>query len=269
MGPALDTGAPYTFHFSLSHFSLLPPPAISVEALNVSYDRKRVLSAVYLELERGRVYGLLGPNGAGKSTLIKAIQGLVEMDTGRVEINGQAPETQHKSVVYVPQRDDVDLTFPATVYDVVRMGRFPHVRLLRGFRQNDHDAIETALDKLGIAALRDRQIGQLSGGQQQRVFLARAMAQEADIWLLDEPFVGVDATTEASIMDLLKGLAAEGRTIVVIHHDLSTVRAYFDRVILLNQRIVAVGPTEDVFTDERVAETYGGQGVIQHRTNHL
>ena len=247
---------------------MLPPP-INVEALNVSYDRKRVLSAVYLTLERGRVYGLLGPNGAGKSTLIKAIQGLIDTDTGRVKINGEPPAAQRKHVVYVPQRDDVDLTFPATVYDVVRMGRFPHVRLLRGFRQNDRDAIDRALDKLGIAALRDRQIGQLSGGQQQRVFLARAMAQEADIWLLDEPFVGVDATTEANIMDLLKELAREGRTVVVIHHDLSTVRAYFDRVILLNQRIVAVGPTDEVFTDERVAETYGGQEMIQHRTNHL
>lgn len=247
----------------------MPSPPIRVEALNVSYDRKRVLSAVYLELERGRVYGLLGPNGAGKSTLVKAIQGLIDMDTGRVEINGEPPHTQRKHVVYVPQRDDVDLTFPATVYDVVRMGRFPHVGLLQRFRENDRDAIETALGKLGIAPLRDRQIGQLSGGQQQRVFLARAMAQEADIWLLDEPFVGVDATTEASIMALLKDLAAEGRTIVVIHHDLSTVPAYFDRVILLNQRIVAVGPTEEVFTDERVAETYGGQAAIQHRTNLL
>ncbi len=244
-------------------------PAIQVEALNVSYDRKRVLTAVYLTLEHGYVYGLLGPNGAGKSTLVKAIQGLIDTDTGRVEINGQDPKRQHKEVVYVPQRDDVDWTFPATVYDVVKMGRFPHVGLMRGFRQNDRDAIEHALDKLGIEALRDRQIGQLSGGQQQRVFLARAMAQEADIWLLDEPFVGVDATTEANIMDILRGLAAEGRTIVVIHHDLSSVKAYFDRVILLNQRIVAYGPTEEVFTEQRVSETYGSPTAIQHDTNLL
>ncbi len=249
--------------------AIAPPPAIRVEALNVSYDRKRVLSAVYLELEPGFVYGLLGPNGAGKSTLIKAIQGLIDTDTGRVEINGQDPRHQHKEVVYVPQRDDVDWTFPATVYDVVKMGRFPHVGLLRGFTAEDRRSIEVALDKLGIAALRDRQIGQLSGGQQQRVFLARAMAQEADIWLLDEPFVGVDATTEANIMDILRGLAAEGRTIVVIHHDLSSVRAYFDRVILLNQRIVAYGPTDEVFTEERVAEAYGSQTAIQHDTNLL
>ena len=242
---------------------------MQVEALNVSYDRKRVLSAVYLTLDRGLVYGLLGPNGAGKSTLVKAILGLIDLDTGRIEVNGGPIEDRRKSVVYVPQRDDIDLTFPATVYDVVRMGRYPHMRILRGFTKEDQRAIDEALQQLGISHLRDRQIGQLSGGQQQRVFLARAMAQEADIWMLDEPFVGVDATTEAKIMDILHGLADEGRTIVVIHHDLSTVRSYFDRVILLNQRIVAYGDTATVFTDEKVAEAYGAQTAIEHRTNLL
>ncbi len=244
-------------------------PAIQVEALNVSYDRKRVLSAVYLTLESGHVYGLLGPNGAGKSTLFKAILELIDIDTGRVSIHGEPLESQRKNVVYVPQRDDIDLTFPATVYDVVRMGRFPHVRMLRGLSKADRAAIANALEKLGIAHLKDRQIGQLSGGQQQRVFLARAMAQEADIWMLDEPFVGVDATTEARIMEILRDLAAQGRTVVVIHHDLSTVAAYFDRVILLNQRIVAFGDTSQVYTDQRVAETYGSNTAIEHRTNLL
>jgi len=243
--------------------------AIQVEALNVSYDRKRVLSAVYLNLEPGFVYGLLGPNGAGKSTLFKAILALIEVDTGRVLIKNGAAQDIRKEVVYVPQRDDVDLTFPATVHDVVRMGRFPHVRLIQGLGKKDKIAIDDALEKLGISHLRDRQIGQLSGGQQQRVFLARAMAQEADIWFLDEPFVGVDATTEARIMTLLHDLANEGRTVIVIHHDLSTVRDYFDKVILLNHRIVAYGDTKEVFTDEKVAETYGSQTSIQHRTNLL
>ena len=246
-----------------------PVPAIEVKALNVSYDRKRVLSAVHLRLDGGFVYGLLGPNGAGKSTLFKAILELIEPDTGQVLVRGRELDEQRKAVVYVPQRDDIDLTFPASVYDVVRMGRFPHVRILRGLTAKDRDAIETALDKLGIANLRDRQIGQLSGGQQQRVFLARAMAQEADIWMLDEPFVGVDATTEANIMAILHELADAGKTVVVIHHDLSTVRDYFDRVILLNQRIVAYGDTREVFTDERVAETYGANTAIEHRTNLL
>jgi len=245
------------------------PPAVQVEALNVSYDRKRVLSAVYLTLESGNVYGLLGPNGAGKSTLFKAILELIDTDTGRILIHGGPIDDQRANVVYVPQRDDIDLTFPATVYDVVRMGRFPHVRVLKGLTKKDEEAITTSLEKLGISHLRDRQIGQLSGGQQQRVFLARAMAQQADIWLLDEPFVGVDATTEARIMEILHDLADQGRTVVVIHHDLSTVRNYFDRVILLNQRIVAYGPTEEVFTDERVAEAYGSQTSIQHKTNLL
>ncbi len=243
--------------------------AIQVEALNVSYDRKRVLSAVYLNLKPGLVYGLLGPNGAGKSTLFKAILDLIEIDTGRVLINGGSVLDIRKEVVYVPQRDDVDLSFPATVYDVVRMGRFPHVSLLKRIGKNDKNAIDEALEKLGISHLRDRQIGQLSGGQQQRVFLARAMAQQADIWFLDEPFVGVDATTEARIMTLLHDLANQGRTVIVIHHDLSTVRNYFDMVILLNQRIVAYGKTSEVFTDEKVAETYGSQTSIQHRTNLL
>ncbi len=243
--------------------------AIQVEALNVSYDRKRVLSAVYLNLKPGLVYGLLGPNGAGKSTLFKAILDLIEIDTGRVLINGGSVLDIRKEVVYVPQRDDVDLSFPATVYDVVRMGRFPHVSLLKRIGKNDKNAIDEALEKLGISHLRDRQIGQLSGGQQQRVFLARAMAQQADIWFLDEPFVGVDATTEARIMTLLHDLANQGRTVIVIHHDLSTVGNYFDMVILLNQRIVAYGKTSEVFTDEKVAETYGSQTSIQHRTNLL
>jgi ABC-type Mn2+/Zn2+ transport system ATPase subunit len=243
--------------------------AIQVEALNVSYDRKRVLSAVYLNLKPGLVYGLLGPNGAGKSTLFKAILDLIDVDTGRVLVNGGSVQDIRKEVVYVPQRDDVDLSFPATVYDVVRMGRFPHVSLMQRLGKADKLAINEALEKLGISHLKDRQIGQLSGGQQQRVFLARAMAQQADIWFLDEPFVGVDATTEARIMTLLHDLANQGRTVIVIHHDLSTVRNYFDQVILMNQRIVAYGKTSEIFTDEKVAETYGSQTSIQHRTNLL
>ena len=245
------------------------PAAIRVEGLNVSYDRKRVLSAVYLELEAGLVYGLLGPNGAGKSTLFKAILGLLDADTGRILVDGDPVEQRRRDIVYVPQRDDIDLSFPATVEDVVRMGRYPHMRILRGMTAADRAAVDDALMQLRIEHLRDRQIGQLSGGQQQRVFLARAMAQQADIWLLDEPFVGVDATTEARIMELLHELADAGRTIVVIHHDLSTVASYFDRVVLLNQRVVAYGDVEQVFTDERVAEAYGSQPAVQHRTNWL
>jgi ABC-type Mn2+/Zn2+ transport system ATPase subunit len=249
--------------------SLASQHTIQVEGLNVSYDRKRVLSAVYLTLDPGNVYGLLGPNGAGKSTLFKAILELIDIDTGRILIKGGSVLDIRKEVVYVPQRDDVDFSFPATVYDVVRMGRFPHVHWLRRFGKSDQLAVDEALEKLGIAHLRERQIGQLSGGQQQRVFLARALAQEADIWFLDEPFVGVDATTEGNIMELLHSLADEGKTIVVIHHDLSTVESYFDKVILLNQRIVAFGDTKEIFNEQRIAETFGSQTAIQHRTNLL
>ena len=244
-------------------------PALSIEALNVSYDRKRVLSAVYLELAPGFVYGLLGPNGAGKSTLFKAVLDLIDVDTGRISVHGDPIGERRRDVVYVPQRDDIDFTFPATVLDVVKMGRYPHMRILRGYSRADRAAVEEALERLGVGHLRDRQIGELSGGQQQRVFLARAMAQRADVWLLDEPFVGVDATSEARIMELLRALAAEGRTVVVIHHDLSTVPAYFDRVILLNQRVVGYGDTGAVFTEERVAEAYGANTSLEHATNLL
>ena len=228
-----------------------------------------MLSAVYLDLAPGYVYGLLGPNGAGKSTLFKAVLDLIDVDTGRVLVHGRPVGERRRDVVYVPQRDDIDFTFPATVYDVVKMGRYPHMRILRGFSADDRAAVDDALARLGITHLRDRQIGELSGGQQQRVFLARAMAQRADVWLLDEPFVGVDATSEAKIMDILRGLAADGRTVVVIHHDLATVRDYFDRVILLNQRIVAYGDTDVVFTEERVAEAYGANTSLEHATNLL
>lgn len=242
---------------------------VSVKALNVSYDKKRVLSSVYLNLEFGNVYGLLGPNGAGKSTLFKAVLDLIDYDTGDIKIGKKSIEEYRKEVVYVPQRDDIDMTFPATVYDIVKMGRYPHLGLFQKLTKHDKKEIEDALKEMGVTHLRDRQIGQLSGGQQQRVFLARAKAQEAQIWLLDEPFVGIDATTEAKIMELLHKEAEEGKCVVVIHHDLSTVKSYFDKVILLNRRIVAYGNTDEVFTDRLVAETYGSQMAIQHKTDML
>ena len=244
-------------------------PAVEIEGLNVAYDRKRVLSSVYLNLPQGLLYGVLGPNGAGKSTLFKAILDLIEVDTGKVLVLGKPAREQHRELVYVPQRDDVDWDFPATVQDVVKMGRYAGKRPWLGLNAADREAVEGALNRLGIAHLRDRQIGQLSGGQQQRVFLARAMAQEAKIWLLDEPFVGVDATTEANIMELLHELSREGRTILVIHHDLSTVRLYFDRVILINQRIIAEGEVESTLTESKVSETFGAQMNLVHRTNML
>lgn len=239
---------------------------ISVKGLSVSYDRKRVLTNIYLDIEPGLIYGLIGPNGAGKSTLFKAILGLIETNSGKISIEGKPIEKERKRVVYVPQRDDVDWTFPATVYDIVLMGRYPHKKLFQRMDAHDHDIATQAMEDLGIANLKERQIGELSGGQQQRVFLARAMAQEAEVFLLDEPFVGVDVTTEDQIIKSLKRLASEGKTLLVVHHDLATVKDYFDKVILLNQRMIAYGDTATTFTDENIAKAYRSQLPILHKT---
>ena len=210
---------------------------ISVSGLSVSYERKRVLTNIFLEMEAGKTYGVVGPNGAGKSTLFKAILGLVETNTGTVRINGKGIETQRKEVVYLPQKNDVDWTFPATVFDIVLMGRYPHKKIYQRLSKTDKLMAVDALEEVGMTEFRDRQIGELSGGQQQRVFLARALCQEADIFFLDEPFVGVDVLTEEKIIQILKRLAGEGKTLLVVHHDLSTVEDYFDKVVLMNQRL--------------------------------
>lgn len=242
---------------------------ITIDDLSVSYERKRVLSNIYLRLAAGHIYGVLGPNGAGKSTLFKAILGLVERSAGEIQVNGLPPETQRSEIVYVPQKSEVDWTFPATVYDVVMMGRYPHKSVFSRINAKDRAKANAALEELGITNLKNRQIGELSGGQQQRVFLARALCQEADIFFLDEPFVGVDITTEEKIITVLKRLAESGKTLLVVHHDLSTVQAYFDQVILLNQRLIAYGPTEQIFTEEHIAKAYGGQLPILHQLGVL
>lgn len=244
-------------------------PAISVKGLSVSYERKLVLSNIYLEIEHGFLYGIIGPNGAGKSTLFKALLGLLDPNAGEILVEGQSIKANRKRVVYVPQKSDVDWSFPATVLDVVLMGRYPHKKLFQRLDKEDKQMAMAALEEMGIADLSKRQIGELSGGQQQRVFLARALCQQADIFFLDEPFVGVDMTTEEKIIQLLKKLASEGKTLLVVHHDLSTVREYFDKVILLNQRLIASGDTEETFTDERIAQTYGGQLPILHQTGMI
>ncbi|MBX2814390.1 MAG: metal ABC transporter ATP-binding protein [Saprospiraceae bacterium] len=239
---------------------------ISIKDLSVSYDKKRVLTNIFLEINDGHIYGVIGPNGAGKSTLFKAILELLEPDTGLILINDKPLSHARKTIAYVPQKDDVDWHFPATVFDIVLQGRYPHKRLLQSLDSHDRRIAVNALEQLGIRDLKQRQIGELSGGQQQRVFLARALCQEADIFLLDEPFVGVDVTTEERIISILKALAEEGKTILVIHHDLSSVHSYFDQVLLLNQRLIAVGPTKEVFTEENIAKAYRAQLTILHKT---
>ncbi|MCL4116682.1 UNVERIFIED_CONTAM: hypothetical protein GTU68_047681 [Idotea baltica] len=239
---------------------------ISIKDLSVSYERKRVLTNIFLEVESGHIYGVIGPNGAGKSTLFKAVLGLIETNTGSVLINSKPVEEQRKSVVYVPQRDEVDWQFPATVFDIVLQGRYPHKKLLQRLSKHDDKIAQKAMDDLGISHLKNRQIGELSGGQQQRVFLARALCQEADVFLLDEPFVGVDITTEDRIIKILKILASQGKTILVIHHDLATVESYFDHVVLINQRLIAYGETKLTFTPENIEATYKAQLPILHKT---
>ena len=234
-------------------------PAVSVQDLSVSYDRKRVLNNIYFEIERGSLCGILGPNGSGKSTLIKAILDLVDDYSGRVSVFGRPLSEVRKRVVYVPQRSEIDFTFPATVRDVVLMGRYPHKRVFSRLNAEDASIAEAAMDQLGILDLQQRQIGELSGGQQQRTFLARALAQEADLFFLDEPFVGVDIPTEEKIIEVLRQLSAAGKTLMVVHHDLQAVPDYFKQVILLNQRLIAYGPTEATFTKENLRKAFGGQ----------
>ncbi len=242
---------------------------IEIHGLSVSYGSKRVLTNIYLQIEKGSLVGVIGPNGAGKSTLFKSILGLVEPNAGDIKIFGEEIRAQRKRIAYVPQRDDVDWSFPATVMDIVLMGRYPHLGIFQRIGQQDREIALRALQDLGIEAFRDRQIGALSGGQQQRVFIARALAQQPDIFMLDEPFVGVDITTEEKIISILKAQADAGKTLLVVHHDLANVRTYFDSVILLNQRMIAYGKTDEVFTDQNVALAYGAQLTILHKTGMI
>ena len=241
-------------------------PVISIEGLSVSYGRKRVLSNIFMDIEPGHVYGILGPNGAGKSTFFKAILGLLEFNAGNILVKGKSIESCRKQVVYVPQKSDVDWTFPATVFEIVLMGRYPHKKLFQRINEHDKAIARQALREVGMEQFENRQVGELSGGQQQRIFLARALCQEAEIFLLDEPFAGVDITTEEKILQILKSLAAEGKTILVIHHDLSSVTEYFSHIALLNQRLITFGETLEVFTKENITKAYSGQLPILHQT---
>jgi manganese/zinc/iron transport system ATP- binding protein len=234
-------------------------PAIRVENLTVSYRGKPAIRNVTVTVERGLRVGLIGPNGAGKSTLLRALVGLLVPDTGRVELFGQPPEAARRRVAYVPQRSEVDWDYPVVAEEVVLMGRFPHLGWVRRPGPEDRRVARECLQRVGMDAFAQRQIGQLSGGQQQRVFLARALAQEAELLLLDEPFVGVDAATEETIYRMLDDFRQEGRTVVVATHDLSRAQTAFDRLLLLNQHVVAYGPPQEVFQPKLLQRTYGGR----------
>lgn len=233
--------------------------AIEVTDLTVAYHEKPVLWDVDLDVPPGVLMAVVGPNGAGKTTMIKAILGLMKPAAGQVLIYGKPYQEQRKLVGYVPQRGSVDWDFPTNVLDVVTMGTYGSLGWIRRPGRSEREKALAALDQVGMRPFADRQISQLSGGQQQRVFLARALVQEAQVYFMDEPFQGVDATTERAIVSLLQALRAAGKTVVVVHHDLQTVPEYFDWVTLINVRRIASGPVKEVFTDKNLRLTYGGR----------
>lgn len=230
---------------------------IEIEKLVVAYDEdKPVLDNFNLGIEKGKMTAFVGPNGAGKSTLIKAILEFVKPITGSITINGKKYAQEKKKIAYVPQRGSVDWDFPTTLYDVVEMGSYGRVGFLKRVPKNEKNRVMEAIEKVDMLEYIDRQISQLSGGQQQRVFIARALVQDAEIYLLDEPFQGIDKKTEGSIVKILKGLREEGKTVIVVHHDLQTVPEYFDEVVLINRKVIASGKVNEVFTKENIDETY-------------
>ena len=235
---------------------------LEIHDLTVAYHKRPVLWGIDIEVPAGQLVGIIGPNGAGKSTLIKAAMGQLPLSSGWVKVFGEPVEKNLKRVGYVPQRESVDWDFPVNVMDVVLMGRYGHLGLLRRPKKADRDIARACLDKVKMLPYADRQISNLSGGQQQRVFLARALAQESDLYFMDEPFAGVDAATEASIVAILHELKEQGKTLLVVHHDLPTAKQYFDSLLLLNMRVVAFGPTESVFQYELLQNTYGGRLTI-------
>ncbi|MDF2679280.1 MAG: ABC-type Mn/Zn transport system, ATPase component [Brevibacillus sp.] len=232
---------------------------LRVRDLTVAYQKKPVLRSVHVEVPEGKLIGIIGPNGAGKSTFIKAVQGLIPVASGDTEIYGKPYKQQRKLVGYVPQRESVDWDFPTDALDVVLMGRYGRLGWFRRPGKADRDFAMECLSKVGMADYANRQISQLSGGQQQRVFLARALAQEAQLYFMDEPFAGVDAATEKAIIQLLNELKQQKKTVLVVHHDLQTVEEYFDWAILLNRRVIAAGPTHEAFTPDHLQKTYGGR----------
>ncbi len=232
---------------------------VSIHAMTVAYRRRPVLWDVDFDAPGRSLVAIVGPNGAGKSTLIKACLGLVPMASGRVEFWGQPLRQARGRIGYVPQRESVDWEFPVSALDVVCMGRYRKIGWFRPVSRSHKEFARACLDRVGMVDYAGRQISQLSGGQQQRVFLARALAQEADLYFMDEPFAGVDAATERAIVVVLRELQSRGKSVICVHHDLATVSEYFDYALLLNMRIVAAGPVKDVVTQENLHKTYGGR----------
>lgn len=237
---------------------------LTVKNLTVAYQKRTALRDLSFEIPEGKLIGIVGPNGAGKSTLIKAILGLVPKAAGEVSLYGKPYKKQRKLIGYVPQRESVDWDFPTDALDVVTMGRYGHLGWFRRPGRKEKAFAMGCLRHVGMESFADNQISQLSGGQQQRIFLARALVQDARLYFMDEPFAGVDAKTEKAIVTLLNELKQQGKTVLVVHHDLNTVRAYFDWLIFLNVRLIGIGKTAELFTKENLQRTYGGKLTMFH-----
>jgi manganese/zinc/iron transport system ATP- binding protein len=236
-----------------------PGPALELRRLTASYASRPVLWDIDARIPAGSLAAVVGPNGAGKSTLLKAALGLIPADAGESLIFGRPARRALDQVAYVPQRDTIDWDFPITVREVVEMGRYRSAGWIRRLSRSERARVDSCLDEVGMNDFAGRQIGALSGGQRQRVFLARALAQEAPLLIMDEPFAGIDARTEAAILDLLARLRDQGRTIIVVHHDLETVRTVFDWALLINVRAIASGPVDEVLSEENLSSAYGGR----------
>jgi len=248
---------------------LIENQAVEVHDLTVVYDRKPALWDIDFVLPKGKLIGVIGPNGSGKSTLIKAMMDIVDKSSGWVKLFGQPIEKVRHKVSYVPQRESVDWDFPTNVWDVVMMGRYGRKSILKRASKLDKEIVHQSLEKVGMLPFKNRQIAQLSGGQQQRVFMARALAEQAELYLMDEPFAGVDAATENSIFEVFQEIRDSGKTMMVVHHDLQSAAKYFDWIVLLNTRLVAYGKIEDVFTDEHMEEAYGGQLSVLNQVHEI
>ncbi|AXI23945.1 AManganese transport system ATP-binding protein MntB [Cardinium endosymbiont of Sogatella furcifera] len=233
---------------------------VTIKDLTVGYaNSKTVLEEVSFDLPSHKIIGIIGPNGAGKSTLLKAAMGLVPYQKGEIKLLGAPIHKVRRCISYVPQKESVDWDFPASVFDIALLGRYNRLGFFERPNKKDKAIAMQCLEELGIAHLAKRQIGELSGGQQQRVFLARALAQDAALYFMDEPFTGIDVTTEKMVIRLLKNMVAAGKTIVVVHHDLGSVHSYFDWLILLNHKLIASGDTKKVFTADLLEKTYGSR----------
>ena len=230
--------------------------ALNIENLNVSYQETQVLKDITFSIDTGKIVGIVGPNGAGKSTLIKAILGLTPIDSGEIHIYGNFLNQMRKKIAYVPQRAEIDWNFPILVKKTVLLGTYPRLGLFKRPKRKDKEWTHECLRKVGMEEYANSQIGELSGGQQQRVFVARALAQKADCYFFDEPFIGIDVTSENIIINILRELRDEGKTIFVVHHDLTKVEGFFDDIILINKKLIGVGPVHEIFVPELVETAY-------------